>query len=182
MSYVIGGGEGSRVGLRPISRDDEEEFLRLSRASAELHHPWFAWPTTPAAFATYVARFDAPANVGLLVCETRTGAVAGGVNINNIVTGAFRCGALGYAAFAPSAGRGYMSAGLGLAVRYAFGALGLHRLEANIQPGNTASLRLVRRLGFRKEGYSPDFLYIDGAWRDHERWAITSEMVPTEPS
>lgn len=181
MSYVIGGAQGSRVGLRPISRDDEEEYLRLTHASAELHHPWVAGPTTPDAFAAYLARFDEPANVGLLVCESRTGTIVGGVNINNIAAGALRCGALGYAAFAPSAGRGYMSEGVGLAVRYAFGWLGLHRLEANIQPGNAASLRLVRRLGFRREGYSPNFLYLDGAWRDHERWAITTEML-SEPS
>lgn len=182
MPYLIGGGQGSRVGLRPISRDDEEEFLRLARASAGLHRPWVAFPTTPGAFTTHLARFDEPANVGLLVCETRTGAIAGGVNINNIAYGALRSGDLGYAAFAPSAGRGYMSEGVGLAVRYAFGPLMLHRLEANIQPGNTASLRLVRRLGFRREGYSPDFLYVDGAWRDHERWAITTEMVSAETS
>jgi [ribosomal protein S5]-alanine N-acetyltransferase len=74
-----------------------------------------------------------------------------------------------------------MSEGLGLVLRLAFGELRLHGLEANIQPANQASLALVRRQGFRREGYSPDMLFIDGAWRDHERWAITVEMtdIPT---
>jgi len=74
-----------------------------------------------------------------------------------------------------------MSEGLGLVLRYAFQQLRLHRLEASIQPDNQASLRLVQRHGFRREGYSPDMLFIDGAWRDHERWAITREMTDIPP-
>jgi ribosomal-protein-alanine N-acetyltransferase len=70
-----------------------------------------------------------------------------------------------------------MTEALRLVVRYAFSGLGLHRLEANIQPGNAASIRLVQRCGFRNEGYSPHYLFIDGAWRGHERWAITREMT-----
>lgn len=168
--------EGPRVLLRPITREDEHEFIRLARASADMHHPWMTLPATPEGFAAFASRFEVPGNISLLVCARQAGAILGLININNIVGGRFQCGSLGYCAFAPAAGRGYLSEGLELVMRYAFDDLSLHRLEANIQPGNHASLRLVERHGFRREGYSPGFLFIDGAWRDHERWAITQEM------
>jgi ribosomal-protein-alanine N-acetyltransferase len=170
--------QGPRVHLRPITLDDSEEFVNAALASRDLHHPWLSASEDTESFAAYVGRIDAdPAKLGFLVCDNSDDTIAGGVNINNIVMGAFRCGALGYAAFAHAAGRGLMSEALDLAVRHAFGPLGLHRLEANVQPGNAPSIALVRRYGFRLEGLSPDFLFIEGAWRDHERWAITTEMV-----
>ncbi|MCT4353147.1 GNAT family N-acetyltransferase [Streptomyces sp. Je 1-79] len=167
---------GARVGLRPYSLDDAEEFTARARESRELHHPWLFPPDSPDTFATYArAVTDDPARAGFLVCEReQRGRIAGFVNINNIVRGAFLSGALGYGAFAHAAGRGLMGEALRLVLPYAFGPLGLHRLEANIQPGNAASRALVRRAGFRLEGFSPAMLHIDGAWRDHERWAITA--------
>jgi ribosomal-protein-alanine N-acetyltransferase len=140
-------------------------------------------PVTPVDFQAYIRRYEQPGEESLLICLRSTGAIAGMVNINSIIRGRFQCGSLGYAAFAPTASHGYMTEGLGLAVRYAFEQLRLHRLEANIQPGNRSSLRLVQRLGFRREGYSPEMLFIDGAWRDHERWAITATMtgIAAEP-
>jgi ribosomal-protein-alanine N-acetyltransferase len=138
-------------------------------------------PTTPEDFRAYLARFSQPAAAAFLVCMRDGGAMAGLVTIDSIIRGRFQSASLSYAAFAPAAGQGYMSEGLGLVVRYAFTELRLHRLEANIQPANQASLRLVGRQGFRKEGYSPAMLFIDGAWRDHERWAITREMTPFPP-
>jgi ribosomal-protein-alanine N-acetyltransferase len=167
----------SRVTLRLLSRADQDEFLGLVAASADLHHPWMSLPATPQEFRAYLTRFDHVTAEGLLVCLRRTGTMAGLVNINNIIRGRFQNGSLAYAAFAPTAGQGYMAEGLGLVLRYAFERLRLHRLEAQIQPGNHASVGLVRRLGFRHEGYSPELLFIDGAWRDHERWAITSDMI-----
>ena len=91
--------------------------------------------------------------------------------------GNFHSAYLGYYAFAPHAGQGLMAEGLALVIRDAFRRLRLHRVEANIQPGNKASLRLVRRLGFRREGYSPRYLKIGGRWRDHERWALRADQV-----
>jgi len=170
-----------RVILREVTAADEDEFLALARASVELHHPWYTLPTTPEAFAAYLTRLGRPNTVGRLVCAHDSGAMAGVIIIDNLVRGRFQSASLSYAAFAAAADRGYMSEGLSLVLRHAFGELRLHRLEANIQPGNHASLALVRQLGFRKEGYSPDMLFIDGAWRDHERWAITREMTGLEP-
>lgn len=170
--------EGERVAVRPLTLDDADEFTARARESVSLHHPWLQPPLDAAGFAAWAGRLVAePARAGFLVCTRADDAVAGYVAVNNIVHGAFRCGALGYGAFAHAAGRGLMTEGLGLVVRYAFTALGLHRLEINAQPGNAASIALARRLGFRHEGLSPDFLFIGGAWRDHERFALTTEMT-----
>jgi ribosomal-protein-alanine N-acetyltransferase len=172
------------VGIRHVTLDDYEEVTARTRESAELHHPWVPQrETTPEAFADYVARCEQPTHEGFVICLRATRAaratgrahrIVGAVNINNIVRGSLQSGALGYVAYASTAGRGYMTEGLGLVIRYAFEELGLHRLEANIQPGNTRSTRLVERLGFRSEGHSPAFQFIGGEWRGHDRWAITS--------
>jgi ribosomal-protein-alanine N-acetyltransferase len=175
-------GDPGRVTLRLIAAADQGEFLGLVGASAGLHHPWMALAATPREFQDYLGRFDHITAEGFLICLRETGAIAGVAHINSIIRGRFQNGSLSYAAFAPAAGQGYMSEGLGLVLRYAFEQLRLHRLDAQIQPGNHASLRLVRRLGFRNEGYSPRLLFIDGAWRDHERWAITSDMIGIAPT
>jgi len=166
--------------VRPLTAGDQDEFLALARASVGLHHPWYTMPTTREDFQAYLARFRQPATEGFLVCM-RGGAMAGMITVDSIIRGRFQSASLSYAAFAPAAGRGYMSEGLALVLRHAFTELRLHRLEASIQPANLASLRLVRRLGFRQEGFSPDMLFIDGAWRGHERWAITREMTGFPP-
>lgn len=178
--------EGPRVGVRQFTAEDAGEFTARVAESRELHRPWLFPPADKDAYAGYAARLNEDATkAGFLVCEKdagesgNAGAIGGFVNINNIVAGAFRSGALGYGAFAHAAGRGLMREALGLVMDHAFGPLGLHRLEINVQPGNTASIALARACGFRLEGYSPDMLYIDGAWRDHERWAITAEMRPS---
>ena len=172
--------EGPRVGIRHFTYEDGAEFAARARESKDLHHPWLFPPDSSDAYTAYAGRLiEDPTKAGFLVCEKDgelgDGAIAGFININNIVEGAFQCGALGYGAFAHAAGRGLMTEGLDLVVAYAFRTMGLHRLEINVQPGNATSIALARRCGFRLEGFSPDFLFIDGAWRDHQRWARTAK-------
>ena len=102
---------------------------------------------------------------------------AGFINLNEIVMGAFRSAYLGYYGMLSFARTGLMTETLRATVNYAFNDLGLHRLEANIQPDNLASIALVRRVGFKQEGFSPRYLRINGEWRDHERWAMLADTA-----
>ena len=166
---------GARTYLRSPTARDEREFLRLARASKTLHRGMVLAPSTPAAFRDYLGRMRRPDARAFLVCRRDDDAITGVINMSQIFMGPFRSAYLGYYAFAPHAGSGSMTEGMKLALRHAFGAMGLHRLEANVQPGNERSIALVKRCGFRLEGYSPRYLKIGGRWRDHERWAILAE-------
>ena len=166
---------GANVFLRHPTARDREEFLERVRASGKLHGRWVSAPADAEAFAAWLRRTRAVNMESLLVCREEDGAIAGVYNIGQIFYGPFCSAYLGYYGFTPFAGRGYMREGLGLVLRQAFGPLGLHRLEANIQPENGPSLALVSGSGFRLEGLSPRYLKIAGRWRDHERWAILAE-------
>jgi ribosomal-protein-alanine N-acetyltransferase len=153
----------------------EAEFLTLVAKSADLHMGWVQPPSDPDAYARYLRRITLPNHKGFIAREIATGSVVGVVNLNDIVLGALRSASLGYYGFESSTGQGRMTEAVRLSIDHGFGELGLHRLEANIQPGNGPSRALVQRLGFRLEGFSPRYLYVAGAWRDHERWAVLSE-------
>lgn len=157
--------------VRPSARWSAA-FVAAVRRSRRLHGRWVKAPSTPAAYRAYVRRLRRPTHEGYLICLRDSDELVGVANISEIVRGALRSGYLGYYVFRPYERRGLMTEGLRLVVRDAFRRLGLHRVEANIQPGNHASIRLVRRLGFRREGYSPRYLKIQARWRDHERWAL----------
>lgn len=161
--------------LEPPSLDRESEFLAAVARSRRLLRPWVYPPSTSSAYRAWIARLTGPTHIGVIAVLRESGDLIGVVNISEIVRGAFRSAYLGYYAFLPHAGQGYMTEALRLVLRQAFGELGLNRVEANIQPDNTPSRRLARRLGFRREGYSPCYLRVGGRWRDHERWALLAD-------
>ena len=162
----------NEVYIRKVRTDDAREFTQLMKASRTLHEPWISPPTNAMLFRYYMARVSREDHEGFVVCRVEDDAIVGAINLNNIVRGSFQSASLGYYVAADYHGKGYMQKGLQLIVKYAFSTMGLHRLEANIQPNNARSARLVQRCGFVKEGYSKDFLFINGAWRDHERWCL----------
>ena len=162
-------------------------FIALTRSSRRFHAGWVAPPFSPEQFAAYLRRGRADHFEALLIARREDRALLGAISLSEIVRGNFQSAYLGYWIGAAYTRQGYMREGLALAIDHAFKSHRLHRLEANIQPSNTASIRLVDGLGFRLEGLSPKYLKIGGRWRDHERWAILSEewrgapALPPEP-
>jgi ribosomal-protein-alanine N-acetyltransferase len=158
---------GDRVFIRHPAPEDQAPFVAAARRSRRLHGPWVQAPDTPEAFDGYLRRARRADNACFVICRTEDDAIAGVVNVSAIVRGPFQSGFLGYYAFTPHARKGYLREGLELTVRYAFDALDLHRLEANVRPENVASVQLIRSLGFEPRARSPRYLFLDGQWRDH---------------
>jgi ribosomal-protein-alanine N-acetyltransferase len=163
---------GERVFLREPTRNDRQELVARNRVSYRLHRRWVAPPRDGTAFAAWMARLKQPSVKGLLVCRLEDGAIVGVFMLNQIVRRLFQSAYLGYYAEHPFEGQGYMTEGLQLVLRHVFTSMKLHRVEANIQPENAASIALVKHAGFRLEGFSRRYLKIGGRWRDHQRWAI----------
>jgi ribosomal-protein-alanine N-acetyltransferase len=165
----------SRVFLRPPERADRGEFVALMRASRAFHRPWATAPTDDEAFEAYLLDSRRPDFEAMLACRREDSAILGFFNLSHITRGSLQSAYLGYAVGSTYARQGYMREGIELVLREAFLSLRLHRIEANIQPGNHASIALAHGAGFSREGFSPRYLKIGGRWRDHERWAILAE-------
>lgn len=160
--------------IREPKIEDKENFLQAMQHSQLLHHPWVKSPLTIKEYDDYLLSAQQPNQKSFLVCN-QSNDILGVFNISEIVHGCFQNAYLGFYSVANNAGKGYMSAGLKLVLRYVFEEMKLHRLEANIQPENTRSIQLVKKNGFRYEGFSPRYLKINDEWRGHEHWAITAE-------
>ena len=164
-----------RIAVREPEPADALEFLQLVRASTRLHRPWVYPPRTVEAFDAYLARNARPDFQACLVARRSDGALVGMANLSQLVGEPLKSAYLGFNAFAPHRGQGYMTEGVDAVLGVAFRSLGLHRVEANVQPDNAPSRALLTRLEFRCEGFSPRYLKVGGRWRDHERWAILAE-------
>jgi [ribosomal protein S5]-alanine N-acetyltransferase len=162
------------VHLETPSLGHARPFLEAVHRSRLLHRGLVSPPRDRDRYREYLARCSRSSHESHFICLS-DGELVGVINVSEIVRGVFQSAYLGFYAFAPHQGQGHMSAGLGLVIARAFGKNRLHRLEANIQPGNLRSIALVQRLCFRLEGLSRRYLKISGRWRDHERWAITTE-------
>lgn len=102
----------------------------------------------------------------------------GQLTVSTIVWGSAMSATVGYWVDQQCAGRGVAPTAVAMATDHCISALGLHRIEVNIRPENTASLRVVQKLGFRDEGVRLNYLHINGQWADHRSFALTAEEIP----
>jgi len=165
-----------RVSISPPTAADEAEFTAGIRRSRRLHGRWAGGPQTPEEYAVYLAKAAEERRRYFFARLRDGGEIIGYLNLGEIIRGSLDQAFIGYGAIAGHEGRGLMSEAMQLVLREAFVPLGLHRIEANIQPGNRPSIVLAQSNGFQLEGFSPRYLKINGRWRDHERWAITAEQ------
>lgn len=172
--------QGNLVTLRTPTPQDEKEFIALNRMSARFHAGLVSPPKTAAQFADYLERMQSETVRGFLICDRADKTIVGAITLSQIFHGNFQSAYLGYFLGATFTGQGYMTESVRLMLRYAFRDLKLHRVEANVQPHNDASLAVLQRVGFVKEGFSRRYLKIGGRWRDHERWTILVEDWQTK--
>lgn len=160
--------------ISQLDISDCEKYIKAAKASRKLHSDWVSAPETTEGFTQYLDKFSKENSYSLLA-KTEKEELIGCINISEIVRGAFQSAYLGYYAFQPYQGKGLMKKAMIQVINYAFKELKLHRLEANIQPENIKSIALVQSLGFKKEGFSERYLKINSEWKDHNRYAITTE-------
>ncbi|HEV3394946.1 MAG TPA: GNAT family protein [Xanthobacteraceae bacterium] len=177
--------EGAGVFLRAPQSGDYAEWAALREASRAFLTPWEpTWPAddlTRSAFRRRLRRYaeDQRNDQAYAYFLFRSGdqVLVGGLTLANLRRGVAQAGSLGYWIGAPYAGRGYMSAAVTALIPYAFATLRLHRLEAACIPTNAASIALLERTGFAREGYAREYLCINGLWQDHLLYARLKDVA-----
>ncbi|MDO4254038.1 MAG: GNAT family protein [Kocuria sp.] len=176
--------------LRPMRPGDRAEWDAVRWRNKEWLTPWEATQPEPSerlpSFRRFVREQNQEARAGRtlpwLITQRRAhGGVyelVGQLTVASIILGAFRSASIGYWVDSAYAGRGIAPMAVAMASDYCFQYRALHRLQINIRPENSASLRVVEKLGFREEGYHKDYLHIAGHWADHRAFALTAPEVP----
>lgn len=167
--------KGKKVFLRYSETSDFEEFTELNKSSRAVYKGLVSPPLDRKTFDAFLTRNESEANESFFFCLNSNEAIAGAINLSQIFRYGFQNAYLGYYVGSRFAGLGLTTEAIGLMLVHAFKNLKLHRIEANVQPENLASVAVLKKNGFTKEGFSPKYLKISGRWRDHERWAITRE-------
>lgn len=173
------------VVLRALRGRDRAEWEGLRAANVDWLRPWEAMAPQGEGrlrFGQLVRHYDREGRAGraqpfVIECD---GAIVGQMHLTQIVWGSARSAQAGYWVAREAAGRGIAPTALAALVDHAFLGLGLHRVAAYVQPENSASLRVLGKLGFRDEGVRRRVLYVDGAWRDHRSFALTVEDLEGE--
>ena len=173
------------VTLRPLQLGDAKAWREVRVRNAAWLKPWDATvppgaQARPASFRSLVRRLSrlAREDGAMSFAVVVDGAFVGQVTVNNIVRGSAQFASVGYWLDREFAGRGVMPVAVALVIDHCFTAAGLHRIEIAIRPENSNSLRVVEKLGLAEYGYAPRFLHIDGHWRDHRLYAVTTEECP----
>jgi ribosomal-protein-alanine N-acetyltransferase len=171
--------------MRPLSMRDADAWREVRGRNRDWLTPWEATvppgdTSAPASFRAMVRdlRRQARAGRAMPFAVTVDDAFAGQLTVSNILGGSARWAQIGYWVDRQHAGQGVIPTAVAMAVDHCFFEVGLHRVEIAIRPENTASLRVVEKLGFQEFGYAPRYLHIDGAWRDHRLFALTVEDCP----
>jgi ribosomal-protein-alanine N-acetyltransferase len=159
---------------RPVA-SDLNELTERYRGSRQLFRGVASIKFGRESFNEMLSSADSKTKQSFMICRAEDGAIVGTITLSQIFQKAFQNAYLGYQLFGGFTGNGYMTEAVELVLRYAFEDLGLHRVEANVQPGNKPSIAVLDRSGFSKEGFSRRYLKIAGRWRDHERWALIKE-------
>lgn len=179
---------GSRVFLEILQRSHAKELLEYRRRNFAYHQPYspamderdLQLAEQEALIASYFERATRDQGYHFGVFHRQGGRLIGQLNLNNVVRGAFQNAYVGYSMDEGETGRGLMSEALGIACEVAFSVIGLHRLQAAVMPWNIASIKVLEKNAFRKEGFAQGYLKIAGRWEDHVIFArrVDQELAP----
>jgi ribosomal-protein-alanine N-acetyltransferase len=180
--------DGERVAIRAFGPRDADVLCDLRTRNRDFLAPWE--PMRTPGFHTLAGQraeidrdrheWAADRTYAFAIVDAADEAMVGRIALANVVRGAWENATLGYFVDEGSCGRGVATEAVGLALSFSFGPCRLHRVQAAVMPHNAASKRVLEKNGFRHEGFSPRYLRLAGAWRDHELYAITVEEVVFE--